>query len=113
MAQKEKSYSDDESPDKVPAKKKSAHSKAKNVPDVTPKARLISGVKSFFKLSKHEERERKHASTKSKKLPRNFASKVLDFELKIDSGQFDIETIDQLMQLYSVSILVYELVIPV
>ena len=28
---------------------------------------------------------------------------VLDYELKIDSGQFDIATIDKLMQLYSVS----------
>ena len=36
-----------------------------------------------------------------KKLPKNFANKVLDYELKIDSGRFDIETIDKLMQLYS------------
>ena len=34
---------------------------------------------------------------KHKKLPKNFASKVLDLELKIDSGRFDITTIDQLM----------------
>ena len=44
-------------------------------------------------------------STKSKKLPKNFANQVLDYELKIDSGQFDIATIDKLMQLYSVSVL--------
>jgi hypothetical protein len=44
-------------------------------------------------------------STKSKKLPKNFANMVLDYELKIDSGQFDIGTIDKLMQLYSVSVL--------
>ena len=47
---------------------------------------LFSGVKSFFKLSKKEERERKIMSTKSKKLPKNFANMVLDYELKIDSG---------------------------
>ena len=46
---------------------------------------------------------RKKDSSESKKLPKNFANKVLDYELKIDSGQFDIQTIDKLMQLYSVS----------
>ena len=30
------------------------------------------------------------AMAKHKKLPKNFASKVLDLELKIDSGRFDI-----------------------
>ena len=86
----ENSSSDDDS-----RKKKQAKSK----PGV------FSGVKSFFKLSKKEERERKIMSTKSKKLPKNFANQVLDYELKIDSGQFDIATIDKLMQLYSVSVL--------
>jgi len=42
-------------------------------------------------------------STSTKKLPKNFANQVLDFELLIDSGNFDIVTIDKLMQLYSVS----------
>ena len=64
---------------------------------------MFAGVKSFFKLSKKEEQQAKILSTKSKKLPRNFANMVLDYELKIDSGQFDIATIDKLMQLYSVS----------
>ena len=41
--------------------------------------------------------------TKHKKLPKNFANQVLDLELKIDSGRFDLECIDKLMQLYSVS----------
>jgi hypothetical protein len=49
---------------------------------------------------------RKIASTKSKKLPKNFANQILDFELKIDSGSVDLETIDKLMQLYSVSIII-------
>ena len=40
---------------------------------------------------------------KHKNLPKNFANKVLDLELKIDSGRFDLECIDKLMQLYSVS----------
>ena len=64
---------------------------------------MFSGVKSFFRISKKEEQLRKKESTESKKLPKNFANKVLDYELKIDSGQFDITTIDKLMQLYSVS----------
>lgn len=46
------------------------------------------------------------ASTE-KKLPKNFANKVLDYELKIDSGRFDIETIDKLMQLYSQAVEYY------
>ena len=44
-------------------------------------------------------------ATKHKKLPKNFANQVLDLELKIDSGRFDLQCIDKLMQLYSVSFL--------
>jgi len=40
---------------------------------------------------------------KHKKLPKNFANQVLDLELKIDSGRFDLDCINKLMQLYSVS----------
>jgi hypothetical protein len=54
-------------------------------------------MKSLFKISKKEENERKKISTSSKKLPKNFASRILDYELLIDSGNFDIETIDKLM----------------
>ena len=54
-------------------------------------------------MSKKEEKERKQFSTSTKRLPKNFANQVLDYELKIDSGQTDIETVDKLMQLYSVS----------
>lgn len=42
-----------------------------------------------------------------RKLPKNFANKVLDFELKIDAGKFDLETIDKLMQLYSQAVEYY------
>ena len=38
-------------------------------------------------------------------MPLNFANEVLDLELQIDSGRFDIECIDKLMSLYSVSTL--------
>lgn len=54
-------------------------------------------------MSKKEEKVRKQISTRSKKLPKNFANMVLDYELRIDSGLVDIETVDKLMQLYSVS----------
>jgi hypothetical protein len=49
---------------------------------------LLGGVKSFFKgnPSKREQKELKAMSTKSKKLPKNFANLVLDYELQIDSG---------------------------
>ena len=36
-------------------------------------------------------------STKSIKLPKNFAGIVLDLELKIESGQFDINMVNELM----------------
>ena len=36
-------------------------------------------------------------------MPLNFANEILDLELQIDSGRFDIECIDKLMSLYSVS----------
>jgi hypothetical protein len=80
------SYSDEESPIK-PKKQKGTMEK----------------FKGLFKLSKREEHERKTISSSVKKLPKNFANKVLDYELQIDSGNFDISVIDKLMQLYSVS----------
>ena len=42
-------------------------------------------------------------STETVKLPKNFAANVLDLELLIDSGNFDLDTINELMQYYSVS----------
>jgi hypothetical protein len=38
-------------------------------------------VKSLFGYSKKEQRDLKVMSTKSKKLPKNFANLVLDYEL--------------------------------
>lgn len=35
------------------------------------------------------------------KLPKNFAEQVLNLELLLDSGNFDINTINELMQLYT------------
>lgn len=71
--------------------------KKKQAKEDDSKNSMFSGVKSFFRISKKEEQLRKKESTESKKLPKNFANKVLDYELKIDSGQFDITTIDKLM----------------
>ena len=42
-------------------------------------------------------REVNFINSREKKLPKNFAHKILDYELKIDSGRFDLETIDKLM----------------
>lgn len=80
----ENSSSDEETRKMKKIKKKS--NSQKNDTEAAVKQGLFSGVKSFFKLSKKEERERKILSTKSKKLPKNFANMVLDYELKIDSG---------------------------
>jgi hypothetical protein len=46
-------------------------------------------------------------STKAVKLPKNFAELVLDLELLVDSGNFDINTINKLMQLYSQAVEYY------
>ena len=53
--------------------------------------------------SQHRDSASSSQSHNAKRLPKNFASRILDLELKIDSGHFDIDTIDNLMQLYSVS----------
>tara|TARA_B110000285_G_C14825583_1_gene468492 strand:+ start:234 stop:458 length:225 start_codon:yes stop_codon:yes gene_type:complete len=64
-------------------------------------------VSNFFKmLSKADLNHRKFLNTKAKKLPKNFANLVLDEELKIDSGNFDISNVNKLMSLYSVSLLI-------
>jgi len=65
---------------------------------------MFRGVKNFFKkLGKNDEKFTKRNTVKSKKLPKNFANLVLDKELIIDSGTFDIDTVNSLMELYSVS----------
>lgn len=70
----------------------------------TPSQKKKKGFKGFFSfLSKREAKEKKELSTKEIKLGPDFAEKVLDLELKIDSGNFDIRTVNALMQLYSVS----------
>jgi hypothetical protein len=108
------SQSDDDdelSPEKP--KKKSKKSKSKDrskriqKKDEEDKNGMFQGMKSFFRISKKEEQIRKKDSTESKKLPKNFANRVLDYELKIDSGNFDISTIDKLMQLYSQAVEYY------
>ena len=61
----------------------------------------------FGKLSKNEQKQRKKMSTEAVKLPKNFAELVLDLELLVDSGNFDIDTINKLMQLYSQAVEYY------
>jgi hypothetical protein len=46
-------------------------------------------------------------STKTVKLPKDFANLVLDKEMKIDSGAFDIGTLNSLMGLYSQAVEYY------
>lgn len=67
-------------------KKKADKLKKKQAKLEEDKNGMFSGVKSFFRISKKEEQMRKKDSTETKKLPKNFANKVLDYELKIDSG---------------------------
>ena len=41
-----------------------------------------------------------------KKLPENFAENVLELEMQVDQGGFNITTVDGLIYLYSVSELI-------
>lgn len=66
-----------------------------------PKKGLFNTI--MKKLSKGEQKERNKLSTKAIKLPKNFASLILDLEIKIDSGVTDMSSVDDLLQLYSVS----------
>lgn len=68
-------------------------------------AGFMSGLKSFMGiLSKNEQKQRVYLSTKSIKLPKNFASQILDQEYKVDSAACDFESVNTLLQMYSVSL---------
>ena len=85
----------------------------KKPPQRERKQSMLSGMSKFFGFgSKPKDLEPKPVKvkkekkpkqpedltvTKHKKLPKNFASKVLDLELKLDSGRVDIASIDLLM----------------
>ena len=60
------------------------------------KNKLYQGMKSFFK-NDAKEPDVKLKMEKTKKLPKNFANQVLDYELQIDSGTCNLETVDKLM----------------
>ena len=59
------------------------------------------------KLGLSRGREGRLHSSKTKKLPKDFANMVLDKEMKIDSGMFDIDTVNSLMGLYSQAVEYY------
>lgn len=46
-------------------------------------------------------------STEAVKLPKNFAELVLNLELLLESGNFTIDTVNELMQLYSQAVEYY------
>ena len=57
--------------------------------------------------SKPERERRKFLKPKKQKLPKNFSDMVLDEELKIDSGNFGIDNVNNLMKLYSLAVEYY------
>ena len=62
----------------------------------------IKGMVRFFKnISKKEAKFMTRLTTKAVQLPKNFANQVLELELILESGQFDIDDVNTLMQLYS------------
>jgi hypothetical protein len=74
---------------------------------VEKESKGLLGFGIFGRLSKKEQNHRNYLSTKAIKLPKNFANLVLDEELKIDSGCFNIDTINTLLQLYSKAVEYY------
>ena len=56
----------------------------------TPSQKKKKGFKGFFSFLSKKDKEKKELSTQAVKLSSNFAENVLDLELKIDSGNFDI-----------------------
>ena len=67
---------------------KKTDSKEMKVPNTKEKGKGwgFGSILRTFGLSRGEMRHSKFLSTKSKKLPKNFANMVLDQEMKIDSG---------------------------
>lgn len=57
--------------------------------------------------SKNERERRKFLKPKKSKLPKNFSDLVLDEELKLDSGNFGIDNVNNLMKLYSLAVEYY------
>lgn len=48
---------------------------------------------------------------KNIKLPENFAERVLDLETNIEMGQFQIEDVDRLLELYSEAVQYYNSIV--
>jgi len=76
---------------------------AKNLKDRTASEVIISNA--VRKQSHHSQHSANshEGELRRKQLPNNFAQRVLDLELMVDSGSFTNQTIDQLVALYSVS----------
>lgn len=66
-------------------------------PKPSPK---ISGWKQKLLRVFHKE-QKEEVKPQPKKIPKKFAELVLEEELKIDRGNFDIETVNGLLQLYN------------
>ena len=90
---------------KLVAPKKSAKTRSKSVhakrmpahEEPKEEKKKKKGWFSGLFLSKKEQKERTKISTKPVKLSKNFADQVLDLELRLDSGNFDIKTVNSLM----------------
>ena len=77
-------------------------------PPSSRKSTISSNKQSSGDRSYRSERSRASSfAVKNKKLPVDFAEKVLDLELKIDQGRFTLDTITELMQLYSQAVEYY------
>ena len=69
--------------------------------------RSTTTKKSSNKSSSDQRRRTTSYAVQAKKLPPNFAESVLDHELKVDQGRFTIETINDLILLYSQAVEYY------
>ena len=86
--------------------------KTKAPRDTTPSQKSRKGhssnAGSSVRSNKSARSRRKGASLKAKVLPPDFADKVLNLELKIDQGNFNMDTINELLLLYSQAVEFYD-----
>ena len=73
-----------------------------------PKRKRSHGDSSILSGSSGTRSKRKTTTLKAKSLPPDFADKVLTIELKIDTGDFNMNDIETLMNLYSQAVEFYD-----
>lgn len=91
-----------------PQPKKAPATKVVITPQIVPSdSRMNLQQKPIADVKPAVPRDRKNFTVKSKQLPKDFASQVLNLELSIDHGDFTMDTVNELIVLYSKAIEYY------